>query len=377
MARIAAWLLLAFVCGQAAAAPACSVWPAWQSFRDKFASADGRVVDRGSPQSVTTSEGQSYGLFFALVANDRAAFERLLRWTENNLAAGDLTVRLPAWQWGKRADESWGVIDANAASDADLWIAYALAEAGRLWQEPRYTALAQLLAERILREESNDLPGLGRTLLPGPRGFHTDPKLWKLNPSYVPLQLVRRMAALYPQSAWPLLVPTSADLIMHSAPRGFAPEWVLYKAGGGFQPDTDTQGEGSYNAIRVYLWAGMLADDDPLRGALIKQFAPMTAYAVANGVPPAKADTRSGEAAEAGPNGFSAALIPFLVAAGEPQAAEKQRLRLVARGALDRDDNYYDQVLSLFGLGWSDGQYRFARDGTLLPRWTCTASPPQ
>jgi endoglucanase len=377
IARIVACLLLVAACGYAAAAAPCSVWPAWDNFRDKFVSDDGRVVDRSSPQSATTSEGQSYGLFFALAANDRAAFDRLLRWTENNLAGGDLTARLPAWQWGKRNDGTWGIIDANAASDADLWIAYALAEAGRLWKEPRYAALADLLAARIAREETDDLPGLGRTLLPGPQGFHTEPELWKLNPSYVPPQLMQRMAALYPKSPWPQMTIPAANLVASSAPRGFAPEWVLYKAKSGFQPDADSQGEGSFNAIRVYLWLGMLPADDPQRGALLKRFAPMAAYVLANGVPPAKADTQNGSAAEAGPAGFSAALAPFLAAAGQPEAAERQRLRLVAKGTLERDDNYYDQVLGLFGLGWMDGQFKFGRNGVLMPRWTCAAPPPQ
>jgi endoglucanase len=43
-------------------------------------------------------------LFFALVANDRAQFERLLSWTQNNLANGDLRAQQPAWLWGSDVD---------------------------------------------------------------------------------------------------------------------------------------------------------------------------------------------------------------------------------------------------------------------------------
>ncbi|MFL6704996.1 MAG: glycosyl hydrolase family 8, partial [Paraburkholderia graminis] len=84
-------------------------WPAWEQFRRKFVSPDGRVIDVGSDDDRTVSEGQSYGLFFALVANDRASFDRLLHWTENNLAEGDLTAHLPAWLWGRGQDGKWGV----------------------------------------------------------------------------------------------------------------------------------------------------------------------------------------------------------------------------------------------------------------------------
>lgn len=370
MARLLIAGLLALI--PALAAADCAVWPAWEGFRSRFVNEGGRVTDPSNGQ--TTSEGQSYALFFALAANDRAAFDRLLRWTEDNLAAGDLTARLPAWQWGKKDDGSWGVLDANAAADSDLWIAYALAEAGRLWQEPRYAALAELLAARILKEETAELPGLGRTLLPGPRGFHPQADLWRLNPSYVPLQLMRRLAALYPKSEWRKLVPTSVEMIVRGSPRGFAPDWLAYKAGAGFQADPDSGGIGSYNAIRVYLWAGMLAENDPARPVLLKALAPMARATADQGTPPLETRTREGGTQGSGPAGFSAALLPFLAASGAQEALKQQRLRLEAKAPLARNDNYYDQVLTLFGQGWSERRFRFGRDGSLIPNWTCASA---
>ncbi|MHB9118818.1 MAG: cellulose synthase complex periplasmic endoglucanase BcsZ [Burkholderiales bacterium] len=372
---ILVWGLLAAVLPSLAAGDECKVWPAWESFRGHFINDSGRVIDPSSGQ--TTSEGQSYALFFALAANDRTAFDRILRWTEDNLASGDLTSRLPAWQWGKHDDGTWGVIDDNAAADADLWIAYTLAEAGTLWKVPKYASLGELLAGRILREETAKLPGLGQILLPGPRGFHPETDLWRLNPSYVPLQLVHRMAALYPKSDWRHLVPTSVDLIVRSAPLGFAPEWIAYKTDGGFQVDHASQGVGSFNAIRVYLWAGMLADDDPVRPVLLKTFAPMSQYVAAQGIPPLQTKTREGTAIGSGPASFSAALLPFLAAAKLSDTLHQQRLRVEVKAPLDRTDNYYDQVLTLFGLGWIEGRYRFARDGALIPNWTCAANSSQ
>jgi endoglucanase len=65
-------------------------------------------------------------------------FDRLLHWTQANLAGGDLQTHLPAWLWGKQGRP---VEDSrpNSASDADVWMAYALIEAGRLWNVPVYT----------------------------------------------------------------------------------------------------------------------------------------------------------------------------------------------------------------------------------------------
>lgn len=364
-------------------APADAHWPAWAVFRDHFISADGRVIDASTPRQQTVSEGQSYGLFFALVANDRPTFDRLLRWTQDNLAAGDLAARLPAWLWGRRVDAagqvSWGVIDDNAASDADLWIVYALGEAARLWGEPRYAQLAQALGARVLREEVADIAPLGPTLLPGPRGFApgsgTEAGSYRLNPSYVPPQLLSRLARLYPDTAWPRVMDSALAVLLGSAPRGYAPDWVLHRAGG-FAADPRTQGVGSYDAIRVYLWVGMMHEADPARGTLLDAFAPMVRQLVTTGEPPLRVDTSKGRVEGAGPAGFSAALLPVLQAVGQAQAAEAQRQRL-SRPPLGPvfagRDNYYDQVLALFGLGWFEGLYRFAPDGALLPRWSCVA----
>ncbi len=62
-------------------------WALWNAYAAHFIDEQGRVVD---PQGGgrTVSEGQGYALFFALAANDRLHFERLLAWTQTNLAAG-------------------------------------------------------------------------------------------------------------------------------------------------------------------------------------------------------------------------------------------------------------------------------------------------
>jgi endoglucanase len=114
------------------------------------------------------------------------------------------------------------VLDSNPASDADLWIVYALGEAGRLWGERRFVALSSLLASRILREETADLPGLGPTLLPAPRGFQTGVKTWRLNPSYLPMQLMDWLSSRSPDSTWQRISESSQRIFLESAPK-----WIL------------------------------------------------------------------------------------------------------------------------------------------------------
>lgn len=371
LSRLVGLLLLPAFALAAGQGKVCGRWAGWDSFKQAFLNEGGRVVDVDTPRKHTVSEGQAYAMFFALVANDRASFDKVLSWTEDNLAQGDLTAHLPAWQWGKRDDNTWGVIDGNAASDADLWMAYALSEAGRLWKERRYSALGQVLANRILREETENLPGLGQTLLPGPNGFKLSATRWRLNPSYVPLQVLKRMAAIQPsQMAWPQLLASSSKLLTGSAPHGFAPEWALYDAGAGFKPDAETRGEGSYNAIRVYLWLGMLAPQTPNLNTLRAAFQPMADTVLQKGQPPEKVNTTTGEVGpNAGPVGFSGAVLPYLASLGLHNAVEGQLQRIDALTAKARP-GYYNQALSLFGRGWLEGRYRFDEAGALQTTWS-------
>ncbi|PTB84385.1 hypothetical protein C9988_04710, partial [Pseudidiomarina aestuarii] len=74
---------------------------------------NGRIIDRSDSRLITTSEGQSYAMFFALIANDEARFEQLYKWTEDNLSRGQLSQNLPAWLWGEAATDDWRIIDEN------------------------------------------------------------------------------------------------------------------------------------------------------------------------------------------------------------------------------------------------------------------------
>jgi endoglucanase len=358
--------------GSAAAGVACGAWAAWSRFEQTFLGEGDRVIDPASARAQTVSEGQAYALFFALVAGERGRFERILRWTEDHLAGGDLSLRLPAWRWGRRDDGSYGVLDPNSAADADLWLAYALGEGGRLWHERRYLALSSLLAERALREESAVLPGLGRTLLPGPQGFALEAQRWRLNPCYVPPFLLRWLAARSGDPRWAEMLASSLRLLRESAPRGLAPDWAWYRAGaargGAFETAASAADRvGSYDAIRVYLWLGITSPQDPARASLLRQFAPMADLVEQRGVPPQAVDTDDGGVQGEGPPGFSAALLPFLEALGRDAAARVQAQRLQEHPVAA--DSYFGQVLCLFGLGWRERRYSMAADGSLLPAW--------
>ncbi|WP_144151333.1 cellulose synthase complex periplasmic endoglucanase BcsZ [Paraburkholderia sp. BCC1885] len=347
-------------------------WPAYRTFVERFVQADGRVIDFSTPTQQTTSEGQSYGMFFALVANDRATFDRLLDWTRTNLAGNQFDaqdVRLPSWQWGRKPDGSYGVLDPNSASDSDLWIAYDLLQAGRLWNDSRYTTLGEALARQIASKEVVSLSGLGPMLLPGSQGFQTG-DVTRLNPSYFPLSVLRALAKAVPGGPWNKLADNAYQLIKTTSPRGFVPDWAAWRAGQ-FVVDPKSGDTGSYDAIRAYLWAGMAAPGDPLARPWLAALGGMRLQVTEAGFPPEKVAATTGVVSGEGPLSYWGALAPYFKTLGDERDLGLARTHLAAldNAVAGHEPVYYDRVLGLFGTGFIEGRYRFDDAGRLLPSW--------
>ena len=381
--RILALILMLVALPAISAQAQCSAtsWWLWNEFRTHFVQPDGRVLDASTPQLHSSSEGQSYGMFFALIANDPLTFEQMWQWAVNNLAGGNIQRNLPAWHWGKREDGSWGVLDDNSASDADLWFVYALLEAGQRWGNTQYLADARHLLSNIEQQEVVRMPGLGRMLLPGFRGFEQPDKLWVLNPSYLPLPVIRRLQQISEQGPWREVADALPRLMAESSPTRFAPDWIGYRAAspeqGLFVPSPLRGGVGSYDAIRTYLWAGITPPDDPHSAPILASLGAMVAAVAATGLPPEKIEITSGRTENTGPFGFSAALVPYLQAQNKTWLAETQARRALEgiKASLSEErlkvgqPPYYDFVLSLFALGWQEQRYAFRPDGGLVLKW--------
>lgn len=375
-------LILLFI-ALPANAQSCRDWPLWRAFSDRFVQADGRVLADESEQRYSTSEGQAYALFFMLVANDRNAFDRILLWTRDNLAEGDLTARLPAWQWGKKPDGAWGIVDQNSASDADSWLAYTLIEAGRLWHEPRYTAQGNLLLANIRIHLVREFPQTGAMLLPGISGFDLERGGVRLNPSYFPVQLLRAFSVTDPSGPWKTLLENNLKMLQTMSKKGYVPDWVAYYPDQGYLTDPVAGAIGTYDAIRVYMWWGMLAKQDPMFARLKKMIDGMNQLIPEQGVvPPQKVDTQTGVGSGNSPPSFSAALLPYFSSMKNSMALKLQQKRLVALQdpataiLIGHEQHYYDQVLTLFGQGWMEKRFSFSPQGQLVVQWKnlCSAT---
>jgi endoglucanase len=159
----------------------------WQSYCRYFINPDGQVIvpDQGGG---TISEAQAYALLRAVWAKDKATFNRVYGWTYKNLSRGRVDGdSLLAWRWGRLPDGSWGVLDANSATDGDLDYALALVLAAkRGWEAPpdlpAYRQEARRVQAAILAKEVAALPDGEVLLTPG--NWHEPAPPYLINPSY-------------------------------------------------------------------------------------------------------------------------------------------------------------------------------------------------
>jgi endoglucanase len=220
----------------------------WVAYKVTYVSSEGRVIDYRNG-SITSSEGQAYGLVRALWMDDRPAFDALLAWTRDNLQGGDPGA-LPAWKWGQDG-ERWGVLDRQPASDADQLIIWALIGASRKWAEPAYEAQARLLLDRFWVEEVQEVAG-APVVLPGP--WASTEEVLPLNPSYFLPFVWRELIRFDPDRPWQAVIDQAyVYLAACRGQTGLAMDWCYVDRETGWvtpPPDSAKQAYG-FEAMRV------------------------------------------------------------------------------------------------------------------------------
>lgn len=328
-------------CGHQDAGRDAAVAADWRAFCERFVLPDGRIIDTGNG-GISHSEGQGAGLLFAVRAGDRAGFERILAWTRGALRRpGDALLA-----WAYRPGAAVPVPDRNTATDGDLLVAWALAEAAEAWGERAHRDLAATMARDLLRRVV--LPhGGGALLLPGAEGF-LKPDHVVVNPSYYLIAAFRRLALLAPGPEWRALEAGGAALL-EAARFGrwrLPPDWVALPRGAGRpSPAPGWPPRFSYDALRVPLnlaWAGQTRS--PALRAIVDFWADP-----AHPVPPAWVDLRTDAVApyagDAGLLAVARLALAALLDGGHPAALPE-----IAEAAA-----YYPAVLTLQArLAWAE-----------------------
>ncbi len=232
------------------APPTPAAFDPWGAFKERFVSAEGRVIDTGN-QAISHSEGQGAGMLLATHYGDRTAFTSLWQWTKAHLQVRQ--DALFAWKWTPEA----GVADTNNATDGDLLIAWALSRAAERWKEPQWQAESRRITgdvlDRLVRRSN------GRALLlPGAYGFESTDGL-TLNLSYWVFPAFRYFQRRDSRPEWAEL-DVSGRALLKEARFGrwsLPTDWLLLAAppvpAAGFKPRF------GYNAVRIplyLLWAG-------------------------------------------------------------------------------------------------------------------------
>jgi endoglucanase len=253
--------LVGFLVFAFSAAPAIAEPPgAWRTFKSRFVSPEGRVIDY-KQGGISHSEGQGYGLLFAAAFGDRAAFERIWQWTHANLQVRK--DALLAWKWVPSTANH--VPDLNDAADGDILAAWALAQAGQAFHEPRWSVAAKRIAEDIRRELIRSEGGR-MVLVPGTSGFASD-KGVVINLSYWIFPAFPTLNALDPSPQWAALEKSGLTLL-DKARFGqwkLPPDWLgISPEGKLFLPACHPQ-RFSYDAIRISLYLIWAGDESPAR----------------------------------------------------------------------------------------------------------------
>lgn len=221
----------------------------WTQFRLNFILPEGRLVDRGR-EGTSHSEGQGVALLLAVHYDDPASFASIWRWTRSHLQTRP--DKLLAWSWSPQS----GVTDANNATDGDLLVAWALARAGKRWQNPAYLtagkAIARDIRKSLLRRDTR-----GIVLLPGIEGFEK-PYGLVVNLSYWVFPALRELDVIDPAPEWEAVRNTGIDLLREARfGRWSLPaDWIALSET--LAPAPDFPPRFSYDAVRIplyLLWA--------------------------------------------------------------------------------------------------------------------------
>ncbi|WP_262300204.1 glycosyl hydrolase family 8 [Microvirga sesbaniae] len=306
---------------------------AWSAYKKRFVRA-GRVID--DVNRISHSEGQGYAMLIAVKAGDRAAFEEIWQWTKRELYIDP--SGLAAWKWDDSAASK--VTDKNNASDGDILIAWALAEAAERWGSLQHREAARDIVRAVGKQNIASSP-VGTILMPGRIGFspedHPDGQI--LNLSYWVFPAFERFAALDSDTDWADVQATGLKLLRESrfGPLRLPADWISIGSGRP-APAESFPAKFSYNAIRIPLYLTWAKLNQP---ELLRPFVGLWNNELNLG--PFEVDLSSGSAQQPfGGIGFKA------VIASAKCALHKQRLNEPLLKV--ETDSYYATTLHILSL---------------------------
>jgi len=232
----------------------------WQLYAKKFINNDGRVIDY-SQNNITTSEGQSYALLRAVWIDDKPTFDRVWKWTKENMKRPH--DNLFGWRWGQRSDKTYGFMPDggdNSATDADEDITLALIFASYRWGDTSYLDSAKKILPDLWKIDTADAYGK-RYVIAG--NWAQNDRELVINPSYFAPYAWKIFAQVDTKDNWNSLVDPAYTLLTDAGDVpldkeknvGLPPDWlVIDRHTGAFKPPVNMGSfttNYSFDAMRI------------------------------------------------------------------------------------------------------------------------------
>lgn len=193
-----------------------------ERFLDRYVTSDGRVIRHDQGGDIV-SEGQTYALLIAEVADRPALARTIWSWTSTHLGRSD-------GLFASHASGSGQVEDPHSATDADTLIAYALMRYVGPDQDALHKA-GRRVADAVLAHESVSLPDGAALPVAGPWATSTKPPI--VNPSYLMPGVFDALATLTGDDRWSGAARATVTMIDELTGSGtrLPPDWAQLAQG--------------------------------------------------------------------------------------------------------------------------------------------------
>lgn len=238
---------------------------AWALYKQRFLLPDGRVVDTGN-NNISHTEGQGYAMLLAVYNNDQQAFDSMWRWTNATLYRKDIGL----YSWRYEPGKAIPIADKNNATDGDIFIAWALLEAGKKWNVREYLRSSSAIQRSLLRHTLIKYAGYN-VMLPGVTGFK-QPNSITVNPSYFVFPAWKAFFDYTHLLVWKELSDDSLALLnkMSFGKAQIPTDWVTLFADGRMTPASGWPPRFGFDAVRIPLYVHWYQSNNPALAPFVR-----------------------------------------------------------------------------------------------------------
>lgn len=341
--------LVIFLCtGTKAFSYAQSEWKLYNLFLDNHYQ-NGMILQyTPEGQSYISTEGMSYGMFFALVNKDKEKFDQILEKTlqilvQNNFIEQTLKSNISAEP--QRAE---------ASTASELFIAYDLLLAYELYEDNKYLEYAKNILGRVSKNNIVHSSALGDLLLPGVSGFRNNHE-FIITPAALPPFVMEKISKYAPK--FKELYHNTLQSIVRGSGDGYVADALTFNYQSDFIVKSTTVG--TELGAKYYLWLGITSNADHNRKILLPLYDNITVKTNTDRFSPKLANLYYHTTEGNGNVIYDACMLPL----SEGKIKDYLRTRLKVYH-FDKKD-FIPLVMTMFATGNDERRFELKKDGSL------------